>query len=118
MFIFYILSILSNIHSFLSQHEGWMWRLRSGVWQQRFVIIFEGVLFLFETADQCDRFRSLAARGGDSVFIATPLAECTHSILCLTIRKEKEGPAHANSVFGLILPSISIVVSFPSRRLL
>ena len=80
--MFCVHPILSNIHLFSApQHEGWMWRLRSGVWQQRFVIIFEGVLFLFETADQCDRFRSLAARGGDSVFIATPLAECTHCFL-------------------------------------
>jgi hypothetical protein len=60
-------------------YEGWMWRRMSvggfGVWQQRYALIYEGVLYFFVTKDNADKFKLLAARDADSVFLASQVSE-------------------------------------------
>lgn len=57
------------------KHEGWIWRKYQLAWFQRFALIFEGVLYFFQTRDMAEKFKRLAARDQDSVFLASQLAE-------------------------------------------
>lgn len=56
-------------------HQGWLWRKIKGSWEQRYCIIHEGVLFFFQDNEACDKFKFIASRGNDAVFIGAPLSE-------------------------------------------
>jgi hypothetical protein len=61
--------------------EGWVWRrFGSYDWRQRFAILHDGVIFYFVDAEQSEKFKNVAVRMEDSMFIAAPLAEvcCEH----------------------------------------
>lgn len=56
-------------------HSGWLWRKRFGGWEQRFAIIYEGVLYFFVNFEDYEKFKLVASRGNDAIFVAAPLAE-------------------------------------------
>ena len=55
--------------------EGWIWRKYQFTWLQRFALIYEGVLYFFDTRDLAEKFKLLAARDEDSVFLASQVSE-------------------------------------------
>ena len=58
--------------------EGWVWRrLGSHDWRQRYAILHDGIIFYFVDHETSEKFKNVAARMEDSMFIATPLAEAT-----------------------------------------
>ena len=58
-----------------SQHEGWMWRQKALNWAQRYALIYDGVLYFFESMDKVDHFKLLASRNDDSIFVANQCVE-------------------------------------------
>jgi hypothetical protein len=56
-------------------HEGWLWRKVGSSWEQRYAVIFQGVLMFFADHDVCEKFKHIASRGGDTMFVAAPLME-------------------------------------------
>jgi hypothetical protein len=60
----------------VTMHEGWMWRRKNSVtWVQCYVLIYEGVLFFFDNREIADKFKLIAARDEDAVFLASQLAQ-------------------------------------------
>jgi len=65
----------------VTMHEGWMWRRTSSMsWEQCYVVIYEGVLFFFDNREISDKFKLIAARDEDAVFLASQLAQ---DLICL-----------------------------------
>ena len=56
-------------------HQGWIWRKSQFGWVQRFAVIYQGVIYFFHTHEMSEKFRLLAARGNDSVFLASQVSE-------------------------------------------
>jgi hypothetical protein len=59
-----------------TQFEGWLWRKTAAArWIQQYSVIYEGVLFFFPTVEQSDKFKAIAGRSDDGMFLAAPLAD-------------------------------------------
>ena len=65
--------------------EGWMWRKQGSDWVQCYSLIYEGVLFFFENREIADKFKLIAARDEDAVFLASQLSEGL-TVDCLGVR--------------------------------
>jgi hypothetical protein len=59
-----------------AQFEGWVWFRQDNNWLQQYSIVYQGVMFFFNSLEECDMFKHIAGRSDDGMFVATPLATC------------------------------------------